>query len=87
MDELLLHERDADGDPNDLEQRLYGAHDRLYSAKSLVKDNGSSHDAQVAYAEAHRLHPESRLRLLFLAASVSQELSALGGPSGAGQGL
>jgi len=42
VDELLLHERDADGDPNNvLDQRLYAAHDTLYSVLQLVDEDGS----------------------------------------------
>ena len=42
VDELLLHERDADGDPNNvLEQRLYAAHDTLYSVLRLVDEDGT----------------------------------------------
>jgi len=42
VDELLLHERDADGDPNHvLEQRLYAAHDTLYSVLGLIDEDGN----------------------------------------------
>ena len=42
VDELLLHERDADGDPNNvLEQRLYAAHDTLYSVLRLTDEDGN----------------------------------------------
>ena len=42
VDELLMHERDADGDPNNvLEQRLYAAHDTLYSVLRLVDEDGN----------------------------------------------
>jgi len=42
VDELLLHERDADGDPNNvLEQRLYAAHDTLYSVLRLIDEDGN----------------------------------------------
>ena len=42
VDELLLRERDADGDPNNvLDQRLYAAHDTLYSVLELVDEDGN----------------------------------------------
>jgi RHS repeat-associated protein len=46
VDELLLHERDADGD-GDLDQRLYGVHDRQYSVLTLTDEDG---DAVEEYA-------------------------------------
>jgi hypothetical protein len=49
----------------------------LCSRAHCLKDNGRLHEAQVAYAEAHRLHPESRLPLMFLAESVGQELRTI----------
>ena len=50
VDELLLHERDADGDPNNvLEQRLYAAHDTLYSVLRLVDEDGNVVD-QYSYS-------------------------------------
>jgi len=42
VDELLLHERDADSDPNNvLEQRLYATHDTLYSVLRLTDEDGN----------------------------------------------
>jgi hypothetical protein len=39
IDELLLHERDADGDGS-LDQRLYAVHDRQYSVLTLTDEDG-----------------------------------------------
>jgi len=65
VDELLLHERDADGDPNNvLEQRLYAAHDTLYSVLRLVDEDGDVVE-QYSYSPYGSDPQDPRSSLLF----------------------
>ena len=68
VDELLLHERDADGDPNNvLEQRLCAAHDTLYSVLGLIDEDGNVVE-QYSYSpyEEEKVRRRKGVRKIFL---------------------